>query len=171
MDILYTVEEKYLQAIEELYYGELPKALHLFHEIIKADAAYARAYYRLGNLYQYEFKDYPSAGYYYQQCIAIDPAFPDVYEHYLKLLVTLNKHKMIAAIAEQAFGIAGVCQWQLHEVLGAYAETQQDFAKAQSHYEQAGLMSICSTAHQTFQEHVKRVRAKQQHKQPWVYAY
>jgi len=27
MDILYTVEEKYLQAVEELNYGELPKAL------------------------------------------------------------------------------------------------------------------------------------------------
>lgn len=30
MDILYTVDEKYLQAVEELYYGELPKALHFF---------------------------------------------------------------------------------------------------------------------------------------------
>ena len=69
MDILYTVEEKYLQATEELNYGELPKALHLFNEIINADPEYARAYYQLGCFYHYQFKNYQTAGYYYKKCI------------------------------------------------------------------------------------------------------
>ena len=69
MDILYTVEEKYLQAVEELNYGELPKALHLFHEIVNAEPAYARAYYQLGSIYHYHFKNFQSAGYYYKKCI------------------------------------------------------------------------------------------------------
>lgn len=89
MEFLYTMDEKYLQAIEELYYGELPKAMHLFNEIVQADPEYARAHYQLGSCYFYQFKNYQTAGYYYKKCIELEPAFPDVYEHYLKLLMVL----------------------------------------------------------------------------------
>ncbi|MFP5079764.1 hypothetical protein [Pedobacter sp. JCM 36344] len=44
MEILYFVEVKYLQAVEELKYGRLSKALHYFNTILDIDAGYARAY-------------------------------------------------------------------------------------------------------------------------------
>lgn len=48
MDTYYTIDEKYLQAVEEYQYGESPKSLQLLNEIIAADPLYARAYFSWG---------------------------------------------------------------------------------------------------------------------------
>jgi hypothetical protein len=40
MDTYYTIEEKYLQAVNEAVYGETPKGLQLFKEIINSDPFY-----------------------------------------------------------------------------------------------------------------------------------
>ncbi len=171
MDILYTVEEKYLQAIEELNYGELPKALHLFNEIINADPEYARAYYQLGCFYHYQFKDYQTAGYHYKKCIDLEPTFPDVYEHYLKLVVTLEMHKLINIIADKAIAVPGVSKASIHESLGLYEERQQRFVEAAVHYKKAALSTASQSDHNLFNDHLKRITDKQKSSQQMVYAY
>ncbi len=171
MDILYTVEEKYLQAIEELNYGELPKALHYFNEIIDLEPEYARAYYQLGSFYYYQFKNYQTAGYYYNKCIALDPAFPDVYEHYLKLLVDLKMHKQVHQVAEKALVVPGVCKAHIYESLGAYAEGEQDFLKANEQYKKALMTTVCQMEHSSFQEHLKRIKDKQNLDRNIIYNY
>jgi tetratricopeptide (TPR) repeat protein len=171
MDILYTVDEKYLQAIEELYYGELPKALHLFNEIINSDADYARAHYQLGSIYHYHFKNYQSAGYHYKQAVALDPAFPDVYDHYLKLVVTLKMHKLVQHIADQALVVPGVCKADIYEKLGLYAEEQQDFTEALKQYKKAEQATLSESELNLYQAHVKRVDGKQKSNQQMIYAY
>ncbi len=160
MDILYTVEEKYLQAVDELNYGELPKALHLFNEIINFDPGYARAYYQLGYLYYYQFKDYQAAGYYFKKCIELEAAFPEVYEHYLKLLITLKMHKSVSHIAESALEVPGVCKANIYESLGLYAEELQNFDLAKVQYTLASLATSCQTDHTTYEEHLKRLTHK-----------
>jgi len=171
MDILYTVEEKYLQAIEELNYGELPKALHLFNEIINADPTYARAYYQLGCFYHYQFKDYQTAGYHYKKCIDLEPTFPDVYEHYLKLVVTLEMHKLINIIADKAIRVPGVCKASIHESLGLYEEKQQHFEAAAIQYKKATLSTSSQSDHNLFKDHLIRIADKQKSAQQMVYAY
>jgi tetratricopeptide (TPR) repeat protein len=171
MDILYTVEEKYLQAVEELHYGELPKALHMFHEIINSDAEYARAHYQLGCFYQYHFKNYQSAGYYYKKCIELEPQFPDVYVHYLKLIVTLKMHKLVHHVADKALLVHGVCKADIYECLGAYAEEQQNFVQAIVQYKKASLIVANQSEHSLFQDHIKRISDKQNANQNMVYAY
>ena len=171
MDILYTVEEKYLQAIEELQYGELPKALHYFHEIINSDPEYARAYYQLGCFYQYQFKNFQTAGYYYKKCIELEAEFPDVYEHYLKLVIDLKMHKSIHHIAEQALATPGVCKADIYECLGLYAEEQQNFVMAKEQYKLAALATSCQTDHDLFNGHLKRISDKQHANLNITYAY
>ena len=171
MDILYTVEEKYLQAVEELHYGEMPKALHLFHEIISTDADYARAHYQLGYFYHYQFKNYQSAGYYYKKCIELEQEFPDVYTHYLKLLITLQLHKLVHHIANKALLIPGVCKADIYESLGCYAEEQQNFVEAAAQYKKAALAASNQNEHSLFQDHLKRINDKQNANQHMVYAY
>lgn len=171
MDILYTVEEKYLQAIEELHYGELPKALHFFHEIVNSDPEYARAYYQLGSFYYYQFKNYQTAGYYYKKCIELEADFPDVYEHYLKLLITLKMHKPAQSIAEKALTVPGVCKAHIYESLGLNAEELQDFVTAREYYKQATLATASQTEHELFQDHLKRIKDKQTANLSMVYAY
>lgn len=171
MDILYTVDEKYLQAVEELNYGELPKALHYFTEIIDAEPGYARAYYQLGSFYYYQFKNYQSAGYYYKECIALDPAFPDVYEHYLNLLITLKMHNLVHSVAEKALTVPGVCKADIFESLGRYAEELQDFKTAKEQYKQALLATSGKTEHESLQGHLTRISEKENAGKNIIYAY
>lgn len=171
MDILYTVDEKYLQAIEELRYGELPKALRLFNEIIIADPNYARAHYQLGCIHQYELKDFQTAGYYYKKCMDLESAFPDVYEHYLKLIITLAMHKTIQQVAEKALTVPGVRKANIYESLGLYAEEQQDLPTAAGYYKKAADIAANEDDHNLYHGHLKRINVKKQAKQNMIYAY
>ena len=171
MDILYTVEEKYLQAMEELNYGETPKALHLLREIIIADDTYARAYYSIGVIYHYYLKDYNTAGYYYKTSMTLETQVPDLYEDYLKLLVTLQLHKTIAEVAKLALKVPGVNLTAIYETLGLYEEQRQDFVLAKQYYHKAALIAVIDKEHRTLQDHLKRVGAKMKAKQQMVYAY
>jgi len=171
MDFLYTIDEKYLQAIEELYYGELPKAMHFFNEIVNADPTYARAYYQLGSCYYYQFKNYQTAGYYYKKCIELEPSFPDVYEHYLKLLIVLKMNKSVEQVAQQALKVHGVRQDLIYENLGLYAEEQQDYSQAKAYFQKASLIAPSTQIHSHLKEHLERITDKQKAKQQMVYAY
>ena len=170
MDILYNVDERYLQAVEELKYGELPKALHYFNAIVETEPDHARAYYQLGCFYFYQFKNYQTAGFYFKKCIDLEPQFPDVYIHYLKLLITLKMHKAISATADKALSISGVCEACIYELLGNYAEKNQDLAAAKAHYQKAVLASTDQKDHTDLQDHIKRVATKQNAKMKIVYA-
>lgn len=171
MDILYTVEEKYLQAMEELNYGELPKALHYFNEIIISNPEYARAYYQLGCFYHYQFKNYQTAGYYYKKCLELEVEFPDVYEHYLKLLILLKLDKAIQHTAKKALAIPGVSKASIYESLGFYAEEQLDFLQAKEQYKLAALATASPTDHNLIQDHLRRIEEKTNARRSMTYAY
>lgn len=160
MDIFTTVEDKYLQAIEELNWGELPKAHQYFNELIAFDPEYARAYYQLGNFNHYHFKNYQSAGYYYKRCIEIDADFPEVYEPYLKLVITLKLHKLIKQVAAQALTVPGVCEANIYESLGLYSERQQDFKSAESYFKKAEMFNAIQDMHSVFIAHQNRIKSK-----------
>jgi Tfp pilus assembly protein PilF len=171
MDILYAVEEKYLQAMDELHYGETPKALHLLKEIIASDDTYARAYYSIGVIYHHHLKDFKAAGYYYQTSLALDEWFPDLYEDYLKLLVCLRLHKTIEQISARAMEVPGVRLTKIYETLGLYEEQRLNFDVAKQHYQKAALIAVADKEHGTLQDHLKRVSGKLKHNQKMVYAY
>lgn len=171
MDILYTVDEKYLQAVEELHYGELPKALHFFNEIINIDPEYARAYYQLGCFYYYQFKNYQTAGYYFKKCIELEAEFPDVYAVYLELLITMKMYKTVEIIAEKALEIPGVGKAEIYGRLGLNAELQQNLTAAKEQYHLALLAAACDTDHNLFKDHLKRVNDKLHTNKRMVYAY
>jgi hypothetical protein len=97
MDTYYTIEEKYLQAVEELNYGETPKSLHLLNDIIQADPLYARAHYQLGLIYYYDMQRLPNGRLSSETVRRVGATrFPDVYIPYLQLLVFLNKESQVA---------------------------------------------------------------------------
>jgi tetratricopeptide (TPR) repeat protein len=169
MDIYTTVEEKYLQAVEELQWGELPKALQYFNEIIAFDPDYARAYFHLGTIYHYNFKNYQTAGYYYKKCVELESEFPDVYEYYLKLAMTLKMHKLVKQIAEKALSIAGVCEARIYESLGLHAEHLQNFAEANSYFKKAELLNANQEEQTLFQEHQKRIKNKINSEKAMIY--
>ncbi|GAB2688935.1 hypothetical protein GCM10027037_09460 [Mucilaginibacter koreensis] len=171
MDILYQADEKYLQAVEELTYGELPKALHLFNNLIDTEPDHARAHYQLGSLYHYQFKNYQTAGYHYKTCITVEPQFPDVYVHYLNLLITLKMYKSIYPTANNALRTPGVCESDIYIVLGNYEEIQHNWKEAQQHYLKAGSSTAESSQYNIAQDHLKRLASKQDGLRRMKYTY
>lgn len=170
MDIYYTIDEKYLQAVEEYQYGETPKSLQLLNEIITAEPQYARAYYQLGLIYYYRLKDYQQAGYCFKTCTALEPTFPDVYVHYIKLLAFLNMEKALEAAKVQALQTPGVDECAIYNLLGKHAEKNRKLALARSYYEKAYAIVASRTSMKVIEENLERIETKQQRAAAYRYS-
>ncbi|MFB9844740.1 tetratricopeptide repeat protein [Mucilaginibacter ginsenosidivorans] len=160
MDIYLTIEEKYLQAVDELSYGQNPRALQLLNEIVAAEPLYARAHYQLGKLYYYEVKDYQAAGYHFKTCAELEPSFPDVYADYLHLLVFLGMGRQVQLVKEKALTVAGVDVAYIHYLAGLHAEKQKDWDAAINSYHEAYLQALSKYEKDTAEECILRVKAK-----------
>jgi len=169
MDIYLTIEEKYLQALDELWYGEPPKALQLLNEIIANDPLYARAHYQLGKIYYYEISDYQAAGYHFKTCADLEPNFPDVYYHYLRLLVFLNMEKQFRLVSEKALKIAGVNYVSIYNLIGLFAEKKREWAAAIEAYRNALLEAINKNQKDDIQESIDRVKEKKRQMKKYNY--
>src|ERR1700740_1777754 len=169
MDIYLTIEEKYLQAVDEISYGENPRALQLLNEIVSADPLYARAHYQLGKLYYYEIKDYQAAGFHFKTCVELEPAFPDVYDHYLNLLVFLDMEKQVCMVKEKALRIAGVNASYIHYLSGLHAEKKKEWNAALAGYTKAFMEATSKYEKDIAEESIERVKAKKSQSRKYIY--
>lgn len=160
MDIYYTIEEKYLQAVDEINYGETPKGMQLLNDIISNDPLHARAHYQLGIINYYDLKDYQAAGYHFKTCAQLQPSFPDVYYHYMHLLVFLNMEKQANALKAAALETPGVNRAAIFNFLGLLAERNQNLILAMTHYRQAFLESISKSDMDETEENMRRINLK-----------
>ncbi|RFZ84852.1 hypothetical protein DYU05_04390 [Mucilaginibacter terrenus] len=160
MDTYYTIEEKYLQAVDELAYGETPKALHLLNRIVGDEPMYARAHHLLGKIYYYDLKDYQTAGYHFKTCMELEPSFPDNYIHYLSLVVFLQMDKQVDAVSARALTTPGVDTATVYEQLGLYAEKKKLWSKAKKAYRDGHMEALTKAQRDEFEEAFDRVKQK-----------
>lgn len=170
MDIYLTIEEKYLQATNELRYGETPLALQLLNAIVADEPFYARAHYQLGKLYYYEMKDYQAAGYHFKTCAELEPSFPDVYDHYLDLLVFLNMEKQVGLVAEKALTVPGVCAACIYNLAGLFAEKKKKWDTAIAKYRKALMEATCKNERDIIEQGIERVKAKKRQSKKYNYS-
>lgn len=169
MNTYYTIEEKYLQAIDKISYGKTPKALKLLNEIISNDPLYARAHHQLGMIYYYEIKDYQTAGYHFKTCMELEPSFPDNYTHYLDLLVFLNMEKLVNTISTKALNTQGADTAGIYDLLGLFYEKNKQWTKAQEAYQKAFMEVTDNKEKADIELSLNRVRSKM--KQTLAYTY
>lgn len=160
MNTYYTIEEKYLQAVDKIGVGKTPKALKLLNEIVGNDPLYARAHYQLGKINYYDLEDYQAAGYHFKTCMELEPSFPANYYHYLNLLVFLNMQKTVKTVAEKALTINGVDFADIHDLLGLSAEKNKRWQEALEAYEQALEEATFKKDREKIDESIERVKAK-----------
>jgi tetratricopeptide (TPR) repeat protein len=84
--------------------GEYPKALRDFHATIELDPQFEKAYYNLGVIYDYNFRNYKEAVWYYSKAIELNPEYAMAYNNRGVVFAILNDfHRAIddfsAAIA------------------------------------------------------------------------
>ena len=169
MDIYLTIEEKYLKALDELWYGEPPKALQLLNEIIANDPLYARAHFQLGKIHYYEISDYQAAGYHFKTCAELEPQFPDVYYHYLRLLVFLHMEKQFKSVSEKALQVPGVNCASVYNLIGLFAEKKRAWSDAIEAYRNAFLEATCKDEKDNIQESIERVKEKKRQVKKYNY--
>lgn len=170
MDIFYTIDEKYLQAVEEYRYGESPKCLQLLNEIMAAHPSYARAWYLAGQIHYQYLNDYQQAGYCFKTCNELEPAFPDVYEPYIKLRAFLNMDKHLMVVKRQALQTPGVDHAVIWNLLGQYAERHFDLTEARHCYEKAYARVIVTEQMDEIESSLKRISAKRLRKAAYQYS-
>ncbi len=170
MDIFYTIEEKYLQAVEEYRYGESPKCLQLLNEIMAAEPGYARAWYLAGQIHYQYLNDYQQAGYCFKTCNELEPTFPDVYEPYIKLLAFLNMDKHLIVVKQLALKTPGVDHAVIWNLLGQYAERHLNLPEARICYEKAYVKAIDTEQMKEIESSLERVAAKQARKAAYQYS-
>lgn len=169
MNTYYTLEEKYLQAVDKYSYGKTTKALRLLTEIIANEPLYARAHYQLGKIYYYEMEDYQTAGYHFKICMEVEPSFPDVYYHYLQLVVFLNMEKLANTIAAKALTVPGVNLASVYKFSGLIAEKNKHWAKAIEAYQRAFIEVTDKKQIESIEESLTRVRSKIQRSKIYLY--
>lgn len=169
MNTYYTIEEKYLKAVEKAYYGSNPKALRLLKEIIEHDPFYARAHFQLGKIYYYEMNDYQTAGFHFKTCLSLEPSFPDNYFHYLSLAVFLNMEKLVNVIAEKALKTPGVDAAEIYELLGLHAEKNESWPKALDLYQKAFSAVTEKDQKETIEESLARIKIKMRQAKSYQY--
>jgi tetratricopeptide (TPR) repeat protein len=169
MDTYYTIEEKYLRAVDKLSYGRTTKGLKLLNEIINNDPLYARAHYQLGIIYYYEMKDYQTAGYHFKTCMELEPSFPDNYTDYLDLLVFLNMEKLVNSVSIKALNTPGVDAADIYSLLGLFYEKNKNWTKALLNYQKAFMEVTINGDKIDIEQSLKRVRSKMKHTLAYTY--
>jgi len=69
-------------------------------------------------------------------------------------------HKLVKQVAEQALAIPGVCEANIYESLGLYAEQQQDFKSAENYFKKAEMRNAIQDKHSIFKDHQNRIKSK-----------
>jgi len=169
MDTYYTIEEKYLQAVDEVSFGETPKGLQILKEIIDNDPLYARAHFQLGKIYYYEINDYQTAGYHFKTCMELEPAFPGNYFHYLSLVVFLNMEKQAALVAGKALTTPGVSASSIYDLMGLLFEKNKNWTKALDAYQKAFIEVTGKANSEDIEESIDRVKLKIQRSAVYQY--
>lgn len=169
MDTYYTIEEKYLKAVEELNYGEAPKSLKLLNEILSEEPLYARAHFQIGKLYFYDLQDYNAAGYHFKLCTELEPNFPDVYYDYVSLLVFLNMESLANKVAAKALLVPGVDSTDIYEQIALCYENNRKWNQAIANYTEA-LMQVTDKQQKTgLEESIERVKFKIDKSKAYIY--
>lgn len=169
MNTYYTIEEKYLKAVNKAYYGNTPKALNLLNAIIADDATYARAHHQLGKIYYYDLQDYQTAGFHFKTCMELEPTFPDNYSDYLSLVVFLKMERQVRLISAKALATPGVDIADVYDSLGLFAEKNRQWPEALQAYRNAYMEATEKAEIDKAETSIERVKEKIQQNAAYSY--
>jgi tetratricopeptide (TPR) repeat protein len=168
-NIYYTIDEKYLKAVQKMDFGNNSKAKLLLEEILEDEPAYGKAHYRLACIYYFELQEYDRAIYHFDLTMRFTPSFPLLYVHYLQLLNFLDRHEQLKSLAVKALQVEGVCKSCVMSELGLSYEKQQSFKKAGKYFREAWLHAASGCDKEDIESHIERVNKKMRHLQPYRY--
>jgi tetratricopeptide (TPR) repeat protein len=169
MNIYYTIDERYLKAIEKLNYGNIPKAKLLLEEILEEEPGYGKAHFHLGCIYYEYLVEYPLAVKHMELALQFEPEFPDVYHRYLWMLNELGCHEKLVSLAQKALHVRGICKACVYLELGNSHEKNRNWALALESYQEAYLQALSEYDLNRSKNGAERVTEKRRALQKWNY--
>lgn len=138
MNIYYTIDEKYLKAIDKLYYNT-PKAKILLEEILEMEPGYGKAHFKLGYIYSEYLAEYELAKKHYALAMKFEPGLLDIYPQFLSLYNRLEDHGSLLTLARKALSVMGVSKSGIYFEMGLSFEKQLQWENAMYNYRKAIL--------------------------------
>ena len=156
----YNTEQQFLEAREELEYGEISKAKNLFEELIQDDPQYGRAYNYLGWIYHKYFSDYDRAWELYEFAIRFAPKFPISYLNHAQLLYEMEKFEELNYLLDRAIKVPGVTKSIILKYYGKLYEHNDNYELAIEYYEKGMKASTEEEDLMLFEESISRCSSK-----------
>ena len=108
----------------------------------------------------YEIKDYQTAGYHFKTCMELEPTFPDVYFHFIHLLVFMNMEKQVLNVISKALCTPGVNLAEIYKLQGLFFEKNKNWQKAIQAYTNAFYEVTDKKAQEIIEDSLDRVNEK-----------
>lgn len=169
MDIYYTIEEKYLKAIQDLGEGDIPKAKLSLEQILEDEPGFGKAHYYLACIYFDKLVNYPLALQHIELALKFDPQFPEAHQYYLGMLLDLDCHSQLLEQSQKALKAVGVCKSCVYRIVALSYEKRKQWDLALDNFRQAYLHSINKYEIAHIEECAERVKAKKKSEKKWVY--
>jgi tetratricopeptide (TPR) repeat protein len=159
MNIYYTIDEKYLKAIEKIYYNT-PKAKLLLEEIVEMEPGYGKAHFHLGSIYYDYLAEYTLAVRHFDLALKFAPEFPEAYHKYLCVLNDLEDHATLLKLSEKALKVRGICKSCVYHEVGLSYEKNRLWEKALENYKEAYMHAVTEYDMERNEKDMARVMSK-----------
>lgn len=161
------IEEYYLEAMDNLEYGEMVEAKRLFEKIIHESPEYGRAYNYLGWIYHRYFYDFALADEMYRMAIKYAGDFPLTYLNYIYLLVETDKWEHLKYILDKAIKICGIKRSVIYYHYGRLYEHNENFDVALEFYSRGMKATVEERELEQFRESIERCNSKNFNEKKW----
>lgn len=169
MNIYYTIEEKYLKAIQKFSFGNSPKAKILLEEILEDEPSYGKAHCLLGCIYYFDLSEYGLAKKHFDLALEFSPQYPDTYYNYMVMLLDLDQKELLVQLAQSALKVHGISKAEVYFYLGQIHEKEKKWELAIQYYRKAFHHSICNEDMYRFQKDMGRIEKKMNSLKKWTY--
>lgn len=169
MNMYYTIDEKYLEALEKLDYGNIPEAKILLEGILESEPGYGKAHFHLACIYYEYLAEYPLAIRHMELALTFAPDFPDVYHRYTWILYELGCQAKLWEVSQKALKVKGICVACVYLTLANSYEKSGNWAKALQYYKEAYLSALEDRDLQRAKGGLRRVEEKRNSLQQWCY--
>ncbi|GEM_PF-289072 len=161
------IEEYYLEALDQLEYGETVEAKRSFEKIIQENPEYGRAYNYLGWIFHKYFYDFRTADEMYRLAIKYNPEFPLTYLNYICLLVETDKWEHLKYVLDKAIKVPGTQKSVILYHYGRLYEYNENFETALEFYAKGMKATVDEQELGKFEESINRCYSKKSHHKHW----
>lgn len=154
------VEQYYVKALDFFPFN-LEESLESLNYALSYDETHAGANCLLGRVYFEHLRNFRLARYYFEQTIAIDPEFVDVFIPFSDFLIAMSEYVQAQKLLTYAKSIKGVDEVAILKNVAKISEINGEYKNAEAALRMAINRCFCNYEIELINEDIERVRMKE----------